>query len=79
MDNVGALPATSRRNTCILLVTDRFSRRGDMSAVTAAEFTAEGMANVLINRHIPLWGCPCSIQNDIAMYLNSAMFGLSCT
>ena len=29
-----------------------------MFAVTAAEFTAVGTANILINRHILLWGCP---------------------
>ena len=35
-----------------------------MYAVTAAEFTAEGTANFLINRYILLWGCPCSILSD---------------
>ena len=35
-----------------------------MYAVTAAEFTAEGTANFLINRCIPLWGCPRSILSD---------------
>ena len=29
-----------------------------MHAVNAAEFTAEGTADILINRYIPLWGCP---------------------
>ena len=53
---------TSRQH--ILVVTDRFSRRADMYAVTAAEFTAEGTANILFNRYIPLWGCPRSIRSD---------------
>ena len=35
-----------------------------MFAVTAAESTAEGTANILINRYIPLWGCPRSILSD---------------
>ena len=35
---------------------DRFSRRADMFPVIAAEFTAEGTANVMVNKHIPLWG-----------------------
>ena len=35
-----------------------------MYAVTAAEFTAEGTVNILINRYIPLWGCPRSILSD---------------
>ena len=35
-----------------------------MYAVTAAEFTAEGTANILFNRYIPLWGCPRSIRSD---------------
>ena len=35
-----------------------------MFAVIPAEFTAEGTANMLINRYIPLWGCPRSIFSD---------------
>ena len=35
-----------------------------MFAVIAAEFTAESTANILINRYIPLWGCPRSILSD---------------
>ena len=61
VDNFGPLPVTPRGNTYILFFTDRFSRRADMYAVTAAEFTAEGTANILINRYTPLWGCPSSI------------------
>lgn len=57
----GPNQATCRSITCILLVADQFSRRADMSAVTAPEFTAEGTASILINRYTPLWGCPCSI------------------
>ena len=60
----GPLPVTPRGNTYIVRFTDRFSRRADMFAVTAAEFTAEGTANILINRYIPLWGCPRSILSD---------------
>ena len=32
-----------------------------MYAVTDAEFTAEGTANILVNKYIPLWGCPLRI------------------
>ena len=32
--------------------------------MSAAEFTAEGTANNLINLYIPLWGCPRSILSD---------------
>ena len=46
----GPLPVTPQGNTYILLFTDCFSRRADMYAVTAAEFTAEGAADILINR-----------------------------
>ena len=52
VDNFEPLPVKPRGNTYILLFTDRFSRRGDIFAVTAAEFTAEGMANILINRYV---------------------------
>ena len=64
VDYVGPLPVTPRDKTYIPLFTDRFSRRADMYAVTAAEFTTEGMANILINWYIPLWGCPRSTLSD---------------
>ena len=64
VDYFGPLPVTPRGNTYISLFTDRFSRRSDMFAVTTAEFTAEGTANILINRYIPLLGCPRSILSD---------------
>ena len=64
IDYFGPLPITARGNSYILLFTDRFSRRPDMFAATAAEFTAEGTANVLVNRFIPLWGCPSNLLSD---------------
>ena len=57
-DYLGPLPVTPRGNTYILLITDRFSRRADKFTVTAAEFPAEGTANILVKQYIPLWGCP---------------------
>ncbi|CAB1100851.1 unnamed protein product [Ectocarpus sp. CCAP 1310/34] len=54
VDYFGPLPTTPRGHTYILLFTDRFSRRADMYAVTAAEFNAEGTADILVNRYIPL-------------------------
>ena len=35
-----------------MLITDRLSRRVDMFADTAAEFTAEGMPSILVNQRI---------------------------
>ena len=35
-----------------------------MFAITAAEFTAEGTANILGNLFIPLWGCPSTLLSD---------------
>ena len=66
---LGPLPlVTPRGNTYILIYTDRLSRRADIFDVTAAEFTAEGTANILINnRYIPLWGCPRSITSGIGL------------
>ena len=54
VDYFGPLPVTPRGNTHILLITDRFSRRADMFPVTAAEFTAECTANILVNKYICL-------------------------
>ena len=48
----------------ILLITDRFNRRADIFPVTAAEFAAEGTANVLVNKYISLWACPRTILSD---------------
>ena len=64
VDYFGPLPITARGNSYILLFTDRFSRRADMFAVTTAEFTAEGTANILVNRFTPLWGCPSTLLSD---------------
>ena len=64
VDYFGLLPTTARGNSYILLFTDRFSRRADMSAVTAAEFTAECTANILVNRFILLWECPSTLLSD---------------
>ena len=64
VDYFGPLPATPGGNIYILPLTDRFSRWADMFPCTAAEFTAEGTANVLMNQYIPLWGCPRTILSD---------------
>ena len=64
VDYFGPLPVTPRGNAYILLFTDHFSRRADMYAITEAEFTATGTADILINRYIPLWGCPVTLLSD---------------
>ena len=64
VDYFGPLPITARGNSYILLFMDRFSRRADMFDVTTAELTAEGTANILVNRFIPLWGCPSTLLSD---------------
>ena len=58
------LPTTAEGSFYILLFPDRFSRRADMFAVTAAEFTGEGTANILVNRFILLWGGPSTLLSD---------------
>ena len=35
-----------------------------MYAVCAAQFTAVGTANILVNDYIPKWGCPKSLLTD---------------
>ena len=64
VDYFGPLPVTPRGNICILLFTNRSSRRVDMFPVTAVEFTAKGTANILVNPYIPWWGCPRTILSD---------------
>ena len=64
VDYFGPLPVTSQSSTDMLLFIDRFSRRDDMFLVTAAEFTAEGTANIRVYQYIPLWGFPRTILSD---------------
>ena len=64
VDYFGPLPITARGNSYILLFKDRFSRRADMFAVTTAEFTVEGTANILVSRFNRLWGCPSTLLSD---------------
>ena len=42
-----------------------------MFVVTAAELTTEGTTNILINRYIPLWGCPRCVISDNGLQLCS--------
>ena len=64
VDYFGPLPVTPRGKIYILLFTDRLSRRDDMFPVTAAELTVEGTANILVNKYIPLSGCPRTMLSD---------------
>ena len=64
VDYFGPLPITARGNSFTALFTDRFSRLADMFAITAVELTAEGTANILVNRFIPLRGCPSTLLSD---------------
>lgn len=49
VDFSSPLPVTALGNQYILLFTYRFSRRTARYAVTTAEFTAPGMANILLS------------------------------
>ena len=64
VDYLGTLPTTARGNSYILLFTDGFNRRVGMFDVTAAEFTAESTATILVNRYIPLWGRRSTLLSD---------------
>ena len=44
-----------------------------MYAVTDAEFTAEGTAHILVNKYIPLWGCPLRILSDNGRQFSSQL------
>ena len=44
-----------------------------MYAVSAAESTAEGTADILVNKCIPLWGCPVSLLSDKGLQFCSKM------
>ena len=44
-----------------------------MFPVTPAEFTAEGTAKILVNKYIPLWGCPRTILSDNGLQVCSKL------
>lgn len=64
VDYFGPLPVTPRGHAYILLFTDRFSRRADMFPVSAANFTAQGTADVLVNQYMTKWGCMTTLLSD---------------
>ena len=66
------LPPPSRSHH-ILRFTYRFSLRADTCAVAGAEFTATLKATILINRYIPLWGCPPSMLLDNGLQVCSKL------
>ena len=47
-----------------------------MFPVTAAEFAAEGTANILVNQCIPLWECPRTILSDNGLQVCSKLHKL---
>ena len=42
-----------------------------MYAITEGEFTTSGTADILVDRYIPLWGCPVSLPSDNGLQLYS--------
>ena len=42
-------------------------------SVTGVEYIAEGTVNILINRYIPLWGCPRSIPSGNGLQFRSKL------
>ena len=73
VDFFGPLPVTPRGNTYVMLITDRFSRRADMFPVTAAEFIAEGTANILVNKYNSIRRCPRTILSENGLYFCSKL------
>ncbi|CAB1116210.1 unnamed protein product [Ectocarpus sp. CCAP 1310/34] len=73
VDFFGPLPVTAKGNSYILLSTDRFSRRADMVAVTAAEFTARGTAHIFVNQYMTKWGCPTTLLSDNGLHFCSKL------
>ena len=44
-----------------------------MFAVSPAQFTAEGTADILVHKYIPLWGCPVYLLSDNAKHFCSKL------
>ena len=60
VDFFGPLPVTPRGNAYIFMFADRFNRRADMYAVSPANVTAHGTADVLMTK----WGCMTTLLSD---------------
>ncbi|CAB1119757.1 unnamed protein product [Ectocarpus sp. CCAP 1310/34] len=73
VDFFGPLPVTAKRNSYILLFTDGFSRRANMFAVTAAEFTAKGTTHIFVNQYMTKWGCPTTFLPDNGLHFCSKL------
>lgn len=74
IDYFGPLPVTPHGNPYILLFANRFNRRTNMFEVSAAKFSAEGTADVFVNRYVTLWGCPITLLSDNGMQSCSKLF-----
>ena len=57
---------------------DRFSRCADIYAVSVAEFVDEGTADILVNKYVPLWGCPATASSPIMDYNSSPRCRMPC-
>ncbi|CAB1115089.1 unnamed protein product [Ectocarpus sp. CCAP 1310/34] len=64
VDFFGPLSMTAKGNSYIWLFTNRFSRRADMFAVSAAKLTAKGTAQIFVNQYMTKWGCPTTLLSD---------------
>ena len=57
-------PRYTSGNSYVLLFMDWFSRRVGMCTVSATELTVEGATDILVNKYIPIWGCPAILFTD---------------
>ena len=73
VDYFGPLPVTPRGNSYILLFADRFGRRANMYAISGGGFTAEGTADILVNKYILISGCPASLLSRNGLHFCSKL------
>ena len=64
VDYFGPLPVTPRGNTYILLITDRFLRRADMSLPLPLSLPLRVRPISWLTNKFPLRGCPRTILSD---------------
>lgn len=64
VDYVGAFLIKAGGNSVILFFIDHFGRHADTYVVIAAEFPAEGTANILVNRFVSLWKSLSTLLSD---------------
>ena len=72
IDLLGPLPRTTKGNTHVVVMVDRFTRWPELAAVS--DITAETVADVFVQKVILRHGCPVQVLSDRGAQFTSRLF-----